>query len=653
VNGGRTRTLFAAAAGLAAGGVLLLLIVLAAGGDLADATDDVVPFVFAAAAGLALYGWWREKAASSRSEQESSERQSLLESRERELAKAEERRERAEKDAKRSDDALLRERALRERIDRARRAEREWAKELRGQISRMHRENGFLGRTDDVRKLVLHVARTLTEADKAMLLAREDDDGDGKLDLVAYEGFDHDPSESAVAQRFAEEVIEEDTTIRVDHPTEGARSRTDADEEIDNLVAIPIFIQDNFSGVVVCANREGGFEELDDDVLLSLGDHAGTVLENGKLRGALRGAYVATVRMLADTIEAKDPFLRIHSEHVYEYVSGVADRLGVEPRRREELLFASLLHDVGKIGISERILLKPSGLTDDEFAIIKLHSRIGARLIEQVPALESMSPAILHHHERFDGDGYPTGLKGEQIPLEARIICVADSFSAMTSERPYREPVPHEEALRELERCAGTQFDPQVVKHFVDEVRKRPPARDGGPMQIDPELQLLRSEGEPVLGYGPVGLTDNLTLLYSPRHLHEVAEAEASRAELQDRPFAVAMLALENLAELNAEEGWAAGDKALLRVARAVERAAARCDGTACRYSGRHFALLAPDTGPERADALLRELLADLDGAPSMNTGMAHWEAGASGADVLEKARLALELPERRPAAAG
>ena len=271
-------------------------------------------------------------------------------------------------------------------------------------------------------------------------------------------------------------MIEADQTVREDDSRSIEREgRTDADDEIDNLVAIPIFIADDFHGVVVCANREGGFEECDDEVLLALGDHAGAVLENGRLHGALRTSYLATVAMLAEVIEAKDPFLRGHSDEVSRYVSAVAERLGIDPRSREQLVFGSLLHDVGKVGISERILLKPAALTPEERSVIQLHPQIGYRLVERVPALRDIAPAILHHHERYDGEGYPSRLAGEQIPLEARIICVADSFSAMTAERPYRQRMTLDDACAELERCAGTQFDPEVVRDL----------RRGGPRAAD------------------------------------------------------------------------------------------------------------------------------------------------------------------------
>jgi HD-GYP domain-containing protein (c-di-GMP phosphodiesterase class II) len=224
---------------------------------------------------------------------------------------------------------------------------------------------------------------------------------------------------------------------------------------------------DRFAGVVVLANKPGGFGEYDDRVLLALGDHAGAVLHNEHLRDELRSSYVATVRVLADAIEAKDRFLRGHADEVATYVAAVAERLGIDQRRREELLFGSLLHDLGKIGISERILLKPAGLTVEERAIVELHPRIGYKLVSRIPRLETIALAVLHHHERWDGGGYPDGLAGTDIPRGARVFAVADALDAMTSDRPYRRALPWVEAGRELVEQSGRQFDPDVVSAFI------------------------------------------------------------------------------------------------------------------------------------------------------------------------------------------
>jgi diguanylate cyclase (GGDEF)-like protein len=470
-----------------------------------------------------------------------------------------------------------------------------------------------------------------------MLLTRHDGDGDGDLDLAAQVGFRGDPSNSAIAQRFAREVIERGRIVKED----GVR-----DAEIDNLIAIPIYVQDRFSGVVVAADRPGGVEELEDDVLLALGDQAGAVLQNARLTGELRDAYVATVSMLADALEAKDPFLRTHGDDAAEYVTAVAARLGFEPKRREQLVFASLLHDIGKLGITERILLKPAELTREERSVIELHPRIGFRIVEQVPALRDVAAAVLHHHERWDGGGYPSGLKGEEIPVEARLVAIADAFSAMTSDRPYRGRRATDDALEELERCAGTQFDPQLVQLFVEEVRNDPPREEGKAALAraldDPELQVRRRDQEPLLGYGTLARTDNLTLLYSHRHCRETIDAETARAEIQNKPFAVIAVEVADIDRINSDQGYAAGDDALRTVADAVQAAAADGGGTACRFSGSRMLLIAPLMGDRAADRVRDEIASTLAHGPSVRCAHVVWRPGETSDAVL--ARLEVEL---------
>jgi HD-GYP domain-containing protein (c-di-GMP phosphodiesterase class II) len=166
--------------------------------------------------------------------------------------------------------------------------------------------------------------------------------------------------------------------------------------------------------------------------------------------------------------EARDPYLCGHSERVTGFAEGLALTLGWKRSRLETLRLGGSLHDLGKIAVEPRILRKPGPLDDAELAQIRRHPVTGARLVESFADFEHALPYVLHHHERWDGEGYPHRLRGEAIPIEARLLGVADAFDAMTSLRPYRAALTVEQALVELERCAGTQFDPQLAETFVD-----------------------------------------------------------------------------------------------------------------------------------------------------------------------------------------
>jgi putative two-component system response regulator len=182
-----------------------------------------------------------------------------------------------------------------------------------------------------------------------------------------------------------------------------------------------------------------------------------------KARENLRISYEGTVRALILTIDAKDHYTFNHSEHVARVSTEIANALGLESNVKDKLRQAALMHDIGKIGVDEVILRKAGPLTEEEFAEIKKHPLIGVRIVREVPFLEEAIPVILYHHERFDGKGYPEGLKGEQIPLTARIVMMADAIDAMMHARPYRKSLPMERVLEELRENAGTQFDPMLV----------------------------------------------------------------------------------------------------------------------------------------------------------------------------------------------
>jgi HD-GYP domain-containing protein (c-di-GMP phosphodiesterase class II) len=166
-------------------------------------------------------------------------------------------------------------------------------------------------------------------------------------------------------------------------------------------------------------------------------------------------------------LEWRDPSMRGHGSRVAAHAETIGRGLGWDEPRLAALQVAGLIHDVGKLSVPVEILRKPGRLTPTELAEVQRHPAAGARLIEPLPALRSLLPAILYHHERWDGTGYPTGRRADSIPVEARILAVADAFDAMTSPRPYSQALSSEDALAEVERCAGTQFDPTIAETFL------------------------------------------------------------------------------------------------------------------------------------------------------------------------------------------
>ena len=181
----------------------------------------------------------------------------------------------------------------------------------------------------------------------------------------------------------------------------------------------------------------------------------------------LKGLFDGLIRSFVNAIDAKSPWTKGHSERVTNYAVATAREMGMEEEDVEKLRTAALLHDIGKIGTYDVILDKPRSLSHEEFNLINLHPSRGEEILRPIKQLQHLLPVIRHHHERIDGKGYPDGLKGEEIPLLARIVCVADSYDSMTSDRPYRPAGVKKYAIAELKRCSGTQFDPVAVKAFL------------------------------------------------------------------------------------------------------------------------------------------------------------------------------------------
>ena len=185
--------------------------------------------------------------------------------------------------------------------------------------------------------------------------------------------------------------------------------------------------------------------------------------------GMLKKSHLDSVKMLVEAIDAKDAYTRGHSDRVRKWSVALAEKLGFSEKRLESLEFGALLHDIGMIGIKDEVLQKQGSLNSMEYEHIQEHPLIGVKIVEGGSSFKDEIPMIRHHHERFDGSGYPDGLVGENIPLEARIISIADAFDAMSSLRPYRREMSQEDALVEMEKGKGKQFDPHILEIFIKE----------------------------------------------------------------------------------------------------------------------------------------------------------------------------------------
>jgi len=250
---------------------------------------------------------------------------------------------------------------------------------------------------------------------------------------------------------------------RLDRVAEGLRFGA------DDFISKPIHL-DFVSSIVQKASDKRHV----DIVLEGYSQHLGKLLEErtAKLRkayGMLKKAHLDTVRILIEAIDAKDPYTRGHSARVRKWSVEIGEKVGFSGKKLESLEFGALLHDIGMIGIKDEILHKQDRLSPEEFHHIQEHCLIGAKIVEGVSFFESEISVIRHHHERFDGTGYPDKLGAENIPLGARIIAVPDAFDAMTSLRPYRRAMPPEEAIAELKKEKGTHFDPHILEVFIQE----------------------------------------------------------------------------------------------------------------------------------------------------------------------------------------
>jgi HD-GYP domain-containing protein (c-di-GMP phosphodiesterase class II) len=360
-----------------------------------------------------------------------------------------------ERDAAVAEADRLRRRAARqkERADRLARA-----------LADLHRA-AFSG---NLFELILRACMGITGATRGVYLTALDGNEVRPRAAAELDGYPHRPA-SAFLKALCGKVLADGKSFVANEPHEFARfpAPDGPAERFSDCLVTPSVLLDKLNGVVVLADKPGGFDDDDVDAVLSVGDQAGVVAENRCLQDELARTYYGVVGALADVIDAKDPYTHGHCEQVARLARQTAERLAVTPRERGLCAYGGLLHDVGKVAVSDGVLNKPGTLLPEEWTLMRSHVRVGRDLLARLPALDGVGEVVLYHHERWDGTGYPDGLAGDRIPLPARVVAVADAYAAMTSKRSYRDSLTPAEARAELVRCKGTHFDPAVVDAFL------------------------------------------------------------------------------------------------------------------------------------------------------------------------------------------
>ncbi len=320
--------------------------------------------------------------------------------------------------------------------------------------------------TKEVVRIITGEIRKLLTADIIAVLLCNDhevitdilsDDGSGEELLVVS------LAEGEVVENFLITATPEIVNDLASDPRCAGAPRT-----FSSTMCVPLKIQEKTVGYVsVNSMKPLEYRARDLKLLTTLSDQTAVALEKARLYKRLEETFYATIRTLAETIEKRDPYTGNHTKRVVDYSLAIAGKLGLPKEYYVRLELAAALHDIGKLGVRDDVLLKDGPLTADEFAHMKKHPTYGEEILKHIKHLEDVIPGIKYHHERCDGQGYPYGLKGEEIDITARIIAVADSFDAMTTDRPYRTALSLDVAFKELIKFSGTQFDAAVVEAFL------------------------------------------------------------------------------------------------------------------------------------------------------------------------------------------
>ncbi|AQS58017.1 HD domain-containing phosphohydrolase [Desulforamulus ferrireducens] len=244
-------------------------------------------------------------------------------------------------------------------------------------------------------------------------------------------------------------------------------------QPVNSMILLPLVSKGRSLGCLQLINKQDGSEFSNRDLRLctTFASQAAVIIDNRILFDKQEKLMLSLIRALSSALDARDPYTQGHSERVSQLALLIAKKIDMDQKEQEILQQSALLHDVGKIGIRDSVLLEPGPLDDEKWQIMKSHPVIGAQIIQQIEpksVMEKIYDGVMYHQEKYDGSGYPYGLRGQEIPQVARIIAIADAYDAITSDRPYRKAKSPQEALAEIKKCAGKHFDPQLVEIFLD-----------------------------------------------------------------------------------------------------------------------------------------------------------------------------------------
>jgi putative nucleotidyltransferase with HDIG domain len=345
---------------------------------------------------------------------------------------------------------------------------------LEAQLAMSERLSTTMARARDAGELMGAVVEELHTTFDLYLAEIQRLDDDRTLRIVAAAG-----PLSAEDRRFliSEQPLHTGVNGRVGRTGQAALI-TDTREDPDYIVrdpssdplselAVPIFVDGQVWGVLNLEEvRPGAFDAADASLMRTVATQLGVALHRIAIYGDLEQALGTTLSVLSAAMEVRDPYTAQHEEAVAELAVATAAELGLGRHEQQAVRYAALTHDIGKISVPAAILGKPGSLDEAEWEVMRRHTITGAQMLAGIPFFDEVHPLVRGHHERFDGGGYPDGLAGEAIPVGARILCVCDSYNAMITSRPYRAAMPVGDALDELRRGSGTQFDPRIVAAF-------------------------------------------------------------------------------------------------------------------------------------------------------------------------------------------